>query len=662
MDRAGQRYPRELSPDDPRSLGKYSLLRVLGEGGMGRVYLGRDGAGQNVALKIIKKELAGKTEYRERFQWEIKSCMKVGGEHTAEVRDWELVGTPSWLAIDYLKAPTLQELVGRQGRLPAETVLWLAVKISKILVVLEDLNLIHRDLKPSNIIVDESGPKLIDFGIAKDLGWWTTHSSHPKGTPGYWSPEQAEGGVDLTFATDVYSLGVTLAFAATGHHPGPNVNHLIGRTSLPDPDLVVLPAELRDLIVQCTRLTPERRIKPAGIIDRFGRPEQPPTAVSPASWLPVKARKVIVEYAERATIARPLGVQPPAQTPAQTPAQPSGRPVPELSRTGHDWTFQLGGKGYYASPVLAGGVVYAGAMDGRVHALNAVTGREIWSAATGGPVKFTPALCRGLLVVSSADRNVYAFDARTGAEIWRVPTDSTIATAPAAVGPRVIVGDLQGRVLALDAGTGEEAWRFQAGGLVYSRPGAADGLVFVGCWDRSLHALNAGTGERRWSFPTGGAIDSAPVVAEGLVYFGSGDRRLYAVEADTGVKRWEFPAEAPVDSGPALGGGMVYFGSNDNRLYAVDAGTGHGVWQFATGGPVRSSPCVRGGLVFFGSRDRSVYAVEAATGRETGRFRTGDWVDSSPALGGSVLYVGSWDGNIYALPVDVPRGPSGEEE
>lgn len=124
------------------------------------------------------------------------------------------------------------------------TVRWMAVRLATTLLALRDLSIVHRDIKPSNIIMDASGPKLIDFGIAKELGRSPAFTSGRKGTPGYMSPEQAIGGAALTHATDIYSLGVTIAFTATGRHPQLGANDMIARDAAGRAAFTGLPAEL----------------------------------------------------------------------------------------------------------------------------------------------------------------------------------------------------------------------------------------------------------------------------------------------------------------------------------------------------------------------------------------------------------------------------------
>ncbi|MFG1853291.1 PQQ-binding-like beta-propeller repeat protein [Actinomadura geliboluensis] len=655
---------RELDPGDPVRLGDYRLLRVLGTGGMGKVFLGRHATnGSPAAVKILTNPRLRSDEARARLRKEIESCMRVGGDHTAAVQAFDVQGDVPWLAIDYLKAPTLQELVALHGALPVHTVRWMAVRLAGTLLALRKLSIVHRDIKPSNIIMTATGPKLIDFGIAKDLGRSPAFTSGRKGTPGYMSPEQAIGGTDLTHATDVYSLGVTIAFTATGKHPQIEANDMIVRDAAGRPLFPGLPDELADLVAGCTRLRASERVTAELIIsacteddaltpaDEAGAAERGRGALTA---LPSRAGRVLGEYAEQATEARPQPEPPPRATarmpvPTRRPDRPGG-PAPR-------WRARLGGNGYYASPVVvaggpAHGLVCAAGQDGVVRAFAAADGRELWRAGPFDRIDRTPAVHAGMLYCTSAYGHVYALGAGDGVVRWRADVSPSVATAPAAVpaAGALVLGDLSGQVRALALTGPRELWRFQAGGVV-EQPAAVDGLtVYLGSWDHHLYALRADTGEEVWRYDAGAPISSPPAVSGGLVLCGTLDGVVHAVDAHRPVRRWTFRTEQAVHAA-ALHEGVAYVGSDDHRLYAVDVAGGLGMWTFAARGEIRSSPLVHAGHVFVGSRDHTLYAVDVQSGLEKGRFTTGAWIDGTPATDGAALYVGDWDRQVTALEI-----------
>ncbi|MFF4900050.1 protein kinase [Streptomyces sp. NPDC001068] len=263
-----------LEPGDPRSVGEYQLLRRLGEGGMGRVFLGRSPGGRAVAVKVVHAELvAGKPEFRSRFRREVEAARKVSGAFTAPVVDADPDAPLPWLVTSYIPGPSLQDAVAGQGPLPAADVLRLAAGLAEALTSVHAAQLVHRDLKPSNVLLAEDGPRVIDFGIARSVESDTiTGAGLMVGSPGFMSPEQVEGG-EVTGASDVFSLGAVLTFAATGGNPfgeGPTPS-LLYRVVHDGPDITaVTDPDLASLIAACLAKDPAARPTPREILARIG--------------------------------------------------------------------------------------------------------------------------------------------------------------------------------------------------------------------------------------------------------------------------------------------------------------------------------------------------------------------------------------------------------
>jgi outer membrane protein assembly factor BamB len=273
------------------------------------------------------------------------------------------------------------------------------------------------------------------------------------------------------------------------------------------------------------------------------------------------------------------------------------------------WSYKTGGS-VYSSPAVANGIVYVGSGDNKVYALNATTGKQVWSYTTGGQVSFSsPDVANGVVYIGSLDKSVYALNATTGKQVWSYTT----------------------------------------GAAVWSSPAVANGIVYVGSGDNQVYALNATTGKPVWSYTTGGPVESSPAVASGLVFVGSDDGKVYAVNASTGAKVWNYTTGNWVESSPAIANAIVYVGSIDNCTYALNASTGTLVWKYKTGGGVFSSPAVSNGIVYVGSLDNKVYAINATTGKLIWYYTTGDAVYSSPAVADNVVYIGSLNDWIYAF-------------
>jgi len=208
-----------LRGSDPRQVGAYRLDRRLGGGGMGQVYLGRSRSGRPVAVKLVRPELADDAGFRSRFALEVEAARRVGGFYTAQVVDADPDDDPPWLVTAYIPGPSLQQAVEEHGPLPVEAITVLGAGLAEGLAAIHTCGLVHRDFKPSNVILAEDGPRVIDFGIARALDA-TSHtlSRVVVGTPSFMSPEQARGH-EIGRPSDVFSLGLVLAFATTGHSP-----------------------------------------------------------------------------------------------------------------------------------------------------------------------------------------------------------------------------------------------------------------------------------------------------------------------------------------------------------------------------------------------------------------------------------------------------------
>ncbi|WP_405011964.1 serine/threonine-protein kinase [Kitasatospora sp. NBC_01539] len=311
-----------LGGSDPARIGAYLLLRRLGAGGMGRVYLGRTAGGRTVAVKVVRGELADDGEFRARFRQEVAAARLVGGRWTAPVLDADTEGERPWVASGYVAGPSLDAAVRRHGPLPVPVVHTLGAALAEALQQVHGLGLVHRDVKPSNVLLALDGPRLIDFGIARALDAATalTRSGYVVGSPGYLSPEQAAG-EQAGPAGDVFSLGAVLAFAATGTAPfgeGVSAAVLLYRVLHEEPDLAGLSGPLRAAVAACLSKDPAARPGPAEL-----RALLAPGAVPPATgeWLPpavsaAVARSAVELLDLEAHGAAPYGPPPGAPGPA----------------------------------------------------------------------------------------------------------------------------------------------------------------------------------------------------------------------------------------------------------------------------------------------------------------------------------------------------------
>ncbi|MEU5658060.1 protein kinase [Streptomyces sp. NPDC047737] len=286
-----------LGSGDPATLGTYELLGRLASGGMGRIYLARSSGGRLAAVKTLLAEGVVSDVDRRRFTREVELAQRIDSAFTARVRDADPGAERPWMAIDYIAAPSLSELVRSAGVLPGSAVRWLAAGTAEALVTLHREGIIHRDLKPQNILLPLAGPRVIDFGIshANDI----TRTSLTLGTIAFTSPEQARG-EPSTEASDVYSLGATLFHLALGRPPyraDSDTLALLARVQRGELDLDGLPKELATLIRPCLAADPRQRPVPAEMLDRFRRSLAGlPVSQGGRRWLPQRWTDLITEY------------------------------------------------------------------------------------------------------------------------------------------------------------------------------------------------------------------------------------------------------------------------------------------------------------------------------------------------------------------------------
>ncbi|MFY0512435.1 bifunctional serine/threonine-protein kinase/ABC transporter substrate-binding protein [Streptomyces anulatus] len=284
-----------LRSTDPARIAGYRVLGRLGAGGMGVVLLGRSPGGALVAIKLIRAEYADDSAFRARFRREVAIARQVRNRWAVPVVDADTEAPAPWLATEFVPGPALSEAVGSGGPLPERGVRALGSMLAEALEAVHAAGLVHRDVKPGNVLLGLDGPRLIDFGIARALDDTVlTATDVIVGSPGFLSPEQAQGR-RIGPASDVFSLGCVLVYAATGGRPfgsGP-VEAMLFRTVHDTADLSALPPGLVPVVEACLSKDPGDRPAAADIRRAFAED------VSGGSWLPGPVTHLIAERSAR---------------------------------------------------------------------------------------------------------------------------------------------------------------------------------------------------------------------------------------------------------------------------------------------------------------------------------------------------------------------------
>ncbi len=269
------------------------------------------------------------------------------------------------------------------------------------------------------------------------------------------------------------------------------------------------------------------------------------------------------------------------------------------------WSREVTGYVTRASPAVVDGVVYVGA-GFSFTALDASTGEERWSL----PVQYightSPTISSGLVVVSSQERWIYGIDAEGGTVHWRLPTEGIVFGAVAMTDDAAVYATDEGIIYKVSLETGRMIWRQKVDGSIYASPVISGDRVLVSSQSGQLHALNMDTGSSLWSSLHGGA--TAPATNGDVVVVSASDGGIYGLDMETGEQRWLYPSGKSGLTAPAISENLALVGAGASLL-AIDIETGEAVWYYLAGDRIDSAPIVADGHVFFGSRDGFLNAV-----------------------------------------------------
>ncbi|MEV6616506.1 bifunctional serine/threonine-protein kinase/ABC transporter substrate-binding protein [Streptomyces sp. NPDC051051] len=323
-----------LRTGDPSRIGRYRLLRRLGAGGMGVVFLARAPGGAIAAVKTVRSSYADGTGFRARFHREVEAARQVDSRWVVPLLDADADAETPWLATPYVPGPSLAETVDTFGPLPLASVRVLGVRLAEALEAVHGAGLVHRDVKPGNVLLAPDGPRLIDFGIARaPEATALTSSGVIVGSPGFLSPEQARArGGEIGPPSDVFSLGCVLAFAATGVRPfgdGAAAGMLL-RTVYDEPDPAAVPDALAPVLRACLHKDPSGRPGLARLREALGEGAGGTEAGSAerSDWLPSPVTRLIND---RSAAVLAIGAIEPTRVPLAVPPPDTVSPSPEAA-------------------------------------------------------------------------------------------------------------------------------------------------------------------------------------------------------------------------------------------------------------------------------------------------------------------------------------------
>ncbi|MDV9191629.1 serine/threonine-protein kinase [Streptomyces sp. SR27] len=613
---------QSLATGDPLRLGPYRLLGVLGEGGMGKVYVGRDADGVPAAVKVLRPELAHDQHLAQRFVREADMARAVTSKGVARVLGAQTEGGRPWIAAEFLAGPTLDEAVRAYGPMEAPAVRALAAQLARTLHDIHAAGLIHRDLKPANIVLTSTGPRIIDFGIARpEHGLTLTTTGQIPVTPGYGAPEQVLG-QRVGPASDVFSLGAVLAYAASGRRTfdGAHVAAVQYEVVHGVPDLSLVPPELQELIGPCLAKDPAYRPQPPRIVEAFAPPKG-----ADRVW---RKGPLAEDIKRREAATKRLTA--PADT-AVTSASSSRRrfltgaavTVAVLGAgggVGAWWLNRDGAKSPTADvppAVATPEAAFVSAID---------TQQDQAPSALWGPLDVTapegelPLPVRDVVVVQAKAGGLLALSVTDGKERWRAEEINAEAGFVSVAGRMVVGVDKDGALRAYVASTGAPVW--QTGSDVDGLVASDDTHVYAVTKDNELRAVDAWTVTTAWTSPMLSPRSSsgrARAVAGGkrVVVHGR-DGQVVAFDAASGETVWKLKGQGTNGQAPSIGGAVVYLGGP--QLMARKLAGGDFVWKEETFNLADKQ-------LGFGSPIADGDSVVSVDGYRSHRYRTLDGVN-----------------------------------
>jgi outer membrane protein assembly factor BamB len=637
---------------------RYSVIGILGVGGMGAVYKSRDLRFPNVTKLVAIKEminLAPDPTLREmvirNFEREANLLATLNHPSIPKIYDIIHASDRSYLVMEYIEGKDLEAILNdTPGYLPQEQVLTWAIQLCDVLTHIhshEPEPIVFRDMKPSNVMIDQlENIRLIDFGIAK--GFQAGQKGTMIGTEGYSPPEQYRG--EAGPAGDLYALGATLHHLLTKKDPRLEPPFSFSERPIRRYNSSVTP-EFEVVINTSLAYNPSDRFRTALLMKDSLIHVRNGTA-HPASPERVHQTAMLTNPLSPADrqAAMPIAIPTPLPVPVEEKAPPTLTPAGQVTGIVPVWVFQCEDE-IRGQPLVTGKHIFIGVYDNNVYALSRFDGKFAWKFASKGGFAASPIAEGSTVYIGSEDGNMYALHGDSGRMVWSYETGGPIRCTARIAQGHVFFGSDDNHLHAVNIQSGRRAWRYEAIAPIRSRPAVSDkeSRVYFGCEAGEFYAIDF-SGALKWRFRAKRAITSSPALADGLVVVGSTDYSVYGLEANSGWAVWKARTNKPVVSSPVVGEKAAYIGSADGNVYALDLRSGRVLWKFETEDQVASNPAIYRTGLYFGSVDGYVYCLELNNGKLRWKFKTEGAVISSPTVIDDVVYIGSTDRKLYALP------------
>jgi eukaryotic-like serine/threonine-protein kinase len=321
-------------------------------------------------------------------------------------------------------------------------------------------------------------------------------------------------------------------------------------------------------------------------------------------------------------------------------------------RTGISWA-KYKTYGYFiSSPVIKDNIIYVGELNGNaLRAIDMKSGSLVWSFIAEDDIPFSPAISGQTIYVTGSDGRLYALDKLSGKKKWeyRVENFYSMATSPTVYKDIVFFGSRDTYLYAVHASTGVLRWRYKTNGGIDTSPLVVQNTVIFGSFDGNIYALDVYTGREKWKFATGGKIIGSPAEKNGTIFFGSDDGYVYALRNNTGSLVWKTQTNGPIETPPTITKRGIIIANRNNMLYYLDGKRGTTIWAKEFPTEAYTSAAVKNNIIYIGSSDNALYAVREKDGSDIWKFQTEASIAAAPSISGNALFFTNRAGYVYAI-------------
>jgi outer membrane protein assembly factor BamB len=344
----------------------------------------------------------------------------------------------------------------------------------------------------------------------------------------------------------------------------------------------------------------------------------------------------------------------------------------ELSgREGVKFTFKTNGP-IRGTPCIYNNAIFFGSGDGKMYAIDTLTGKKYWEFITGDAIFSSPVAAKGIVYFASRDRYIYALQSATGKLVWKFKFGEDLSAqnfwdyylgSPVVDKNVVYIGAGDGFLYAFEAKNGKVKWKYNAGSRIRRALAVSDSKIIFGTMTGEVIELDK-QGKYIWTFSTDGvsipfekngldntSIFTIPAIGDGYVAIAGRDFVLYLLDLKTGKEVWRYNHPNSWVLSTAIYDGKVIAGSGVAAfVHANDLKTGKLLWQFKTKSPVYSSFTFANGLMYFGDMlTGNIYGLDPRTGQQKWLFPMGYMSFSTPVVSGNTVFCSSEEGTLYAV-------------